>query len=82
MREGVAFISISVPTGGSMGGGMLSMPGMNLPGGESMMSARLKWREKTGKEKGWIIKSEEEKTLDIKGRRCLGCGYIDFYVEE
>jgi hypothetical protein len=82
MREGVALITISLPTGGSIGGGMIPMPGMNLSGGEATRSARLKWQEKTGREKGWIIKSEERKTLDIKGRRCLECGYIAFYVEE
>jgi hypothetical protein len=84
MREGLAFISISVPSGGSFGGGggMFPTPGMNIPGGESTRSARVKWREKTGKEKGWIFKSEEEKTLDLKGRRCLECGYVDFFVEE
>jgi hypothetical protein len=85
MREGLAFVSISAPSGGSSfggGGGMFPTPGMNIPGGESTRSGRVKWREKTGKEKGWIFKSEEEKTLDIRGRRCLECGYIDFYVEE
>lgn len=82
MREGVVFVSISVPTGGSTGGGMFSMPGMNIPEGEATRSTRVKWKEKTGKEKGWIFKSEEEKTLNIKGRRCLECGFVDFFVEE
>ena len=83
MREGIAFISISVPSGGSMmGGGMFPTQGLNVPQMESERSARLRWREKTGEKKGWIIKSQEEKTYDINGRRCLECGYIDFYVKE
>jgi hypothetical protein len=84
MREGLAFISISVPLGSSMGGGggMFPSPGMNLPQGESTRNARVRWREKTGEKKGWLIKSDEEKTLDLKGKRCLECGYVDLYVEE
>lgn len=82
MRDGEAFISISVPSGGSSGGSMMSLPRMELPGTETTREARLRWREKTGKEKGWIIKSDEEKTYSIKGRRCLECGYLDLYIQE
>ena len=86
-REGIAFITMNLPAIGSTGGGIFSMHGMNIPGVENLgeettRTANLKWREKTGKEKGWIIKTEEEKTFNIKGRRCLECGFIDFYVAE
>jgi len=82
MREGEAFIRMSVPSGGSSTGGMMSLPRMELPGSETTREARLRWREKTGEKTGWIIKSDEEKTYSIKGRRCLECGYIDFYIKE
>jgi hypothetical protein len=82
-REGEAFINISIPTeSGSFGGGMMPFPGGGMPTGETEREARLHWREKTGKEKGWLIKSAETKTMNIKGKRCLECGYIEFYVEE
>ena len=82
VREGLAFITMSVPSGGSMMGGMFPSQGMNMPQMESSREAQLKWREKTGKEVGWILKSKEEKILNIKGRRCLECGYIEFYIDE
>jgi len=40
----------------------------------------LMWREKTGERKGFLFKSDEVRTLTIRGRRCSGCGLIELYA--
>jgi predicted nucleic-acid-binding Zn-ribbon protein len=40
------------------------------------------WEEKIGRRTGFIIKSEEKKTLRINAYRCAPCGYIEMYVSD
>ncbi len=77
------------PDSDSMGTGLFGMESVYQPfppqGYNTSVTERevkMEWKEKTGKQKGWIIKSEETKKLKVKGRRCLECGLIEFYVEE
>jgi hypothetical protein len=80
MKEGVAVTGSNLPVTRSMGG-MFTMPGMDTSEGEPRRFNRLKWKEQTGEEKGWIIKRKEEKTYDVKGYRCLDCGNIILFIE-
>ncbi len=83
MIQGEAYIEVEVPsTGPVMGGMMSSMPGMNLGGVSMRQEERIKWREKTGEKKGFLIKSEEVRTMAVTGRRCLECGYIELYARK
>jgi predicted nucleic-acid-binding Zn-ribbon protein len=79
--EGEAFISVesqSTP----MAGGMMSMPGMSMGNVGMTTEERLRWREKTGEKKGFIFKSDEVRTMVVRGRRCPECGYIELYAGE
>jgi len=38
------------------------------------------WQEHTGKEVGWIRKTQETKYMPLKGKRCENCGYTEIYV--
>ena len=83
MIQGEAYVSVEVPSTSPMMSGMMpSMPGMNLGGVGTRQEERIKWREKTGEKKGFLIKSEEVRTMSVKGRRCLECGYIELYAQK
>jgi len=85
MREGEVVLSVSLPSGSSPPFGGLpmgGMGGMGFPVQEVETEAPLMWREKTGERKGFIIKSDEVRTLTVRGRRCLSCGYLELYVTD
>ena len=79
--EGEAYISVEAPSS-PMGGGMMSMPGMGMSMGNVGVTTeeRLRWREKTGEKKGLIFKSDEVRTMVVKGRRCPECGHVELYA--
>jgi len=78
--QGEAYVDIKTsPASNSMSG---MMPGMNLGGIGETREERIKWHEKTGEKKGFLIKSDEIRTMKMTGRRCLECGYIEFYARE
>jgi len=81
MVEGELYINAPMPPGTSMMGGMISMPGMNIGNISVTEEVGLRWREKTGEKKGFLIKSEEVRTMVLKGRRCLACGLVELYVK-
>ena len=85
MREGTAFVEISLPGSqmfrSDMSSMYMPMSSMSAPIGE-MSKEKIQWREKTGKKTGRLIKRDEEKLLNISGWRCIECGYIDFYARE
>jgi hypothetical protein len=69
------------------GFGMMTVPGMGIPSlgygaGETTAEQKIQWREKTGQKTGWLIKSDEEKTMTISGLRCEKCGHIELYAHE
>ena len=81
MRYGEAFIRFTTSGGQSSSGfGRMGIPGMGVPSSYVTVEEKIKWREKTGQKKGWLIKSEERKTLNLYGKRCTVCGYIEFYA--
>ncbi len=85
MRKGEVLLSVGLPSGSSSVFGGLpmgGMGGMGLPMQEVETEAPLTWREKTGERKGLIIKSDEVRTMPVKGRRCLSCGYLELYVAD
>ena len=83
MIQGEAYIDVDVSsTNPAMGGIMSSLPGMNLGGASMSQEKRIKWREKTGEKTGFLIKSEEVRTMSVKGIRCLECGYIELYAKK
>ncbi|MHA2313701.1 MAG: hypothetical protein ACXACF_00200 [Candidatus Hermodarchaeia archaeon] len=84
MRNGEILVDVRAPPGGlrnlsPMMGGYSTM---SLPFEAGTSTEGVKWQEYTGEEKGWLIKQKEVKTLSLKGRRCLGCGYVELFVEE
>lgn len=83
IKIGEAFIKFTF-TAGSMTSGLSSMgmPGLDTMGGSETVDEGVKWREKTGRQKGWLLKREEEKTMRLYGKRCTICGYIEFYAYE
>lgn len=66
----------------SSGFGIIPMPGFELPTGERTSENNILWREKTGAKTGRFIKSDEQITLKVSGRRCINCGYIELYAQE
>lgn len=81
MIQGEAYVEVTTSSPSPMMGSMLSpMPGMSLGGVGTTQVERIKWREKTGEKKGFLLKSDEVRTLAVRGRRCLKCGYIELYA--
>lgn len=84
MREGEALGHIT-PFGGQS---YLYTSGFVMGGisgvadGGTVGEQKILWREKTGAKTGWLVKSDEEKTRKMSGRRCTKCGYIEFYARE
>ncbi len=83
MREGEAITHIT-PLGGQLypGFAMSGMAGLGVASGDAMGEQKIIWREKTGAKTGWLMKSDEEKTIKISGLRCTKCGYIEFYARD
>ncbi len=84
MRNGKILVNVKAPSGGlrnlsPMMGGFSSM-GSPFESGLSVEG--LLWQEYTGEETGWLIKQKKQKTLSLKGKRCLNCGYVELYVKE
>ena len=81
MIQGEAYVNVTSSSPSPMMSGMLSpMPGMNLGGVGTTQEERVKWREKTGEKKGFILKTDEVRTMTVTGRRCPQCGYIELYA--
>ena len=82
MRSGEARVTDTSPQGTGSMSGFMSFPESSFPaGGGAVREANMMWREKTGEKIGWLVKHDEEIILSIKGVRCLGCGYLEFYAE-
>jgi len=84
MRKGEILVNVNAPSGGLMN--LSPMMGgystMGLPSQPKLSVERVLWQEYTGEETGWLIKQKEQKTLSLKGKRCLECGYVELYVKE
>ncbi|MFB0543229.1 MAG: hypothetical protein ACETVR_00460, partial [Candidatus Bathyarchaeia archaeon] len=82
--EGELFVSVERKTGSvpmMMRGGDITS-GLGMFQGEDIDVEVPFWREYTGKETGWLLKRREIRVLPVKGKRCVKCGYIEFYVKE
>lgn len=86
MREGEALSPTApfagqpyLPTSGFMVAGMT---GLGAAETGTLGEQKILWREKTGSKTGWLMKSDEQKTMRILGRRCIKCGYIELYARE
>ena len=83
MREGELFVRGAVSKATAYPNfGVMDMPEMNVQNGDVMGENEILWREKTGRKTGWLIKSDEEKTMKISGLRCIKCGYVELYCRE
>jgi predicted nucleic-acid-binding Zn-ribbon protein len=83
MIQGEAYVNVDVPSSNPMMSGMMSpMSSMNIGNVGMTEEARIKWHEKTGEKKGFLIKSDEVRTMAVTGRRCLQCGYIELYARK
>jgi hypothetical protein len=66
-----------------MRSGMMSpLSGINVGNIGIIEEERIRWREKTGEKKGFLIKSDEIRTMAITGKRCIDCGYIELYTRK
>ena len=90
MREGEIYVNVTIPSQMTTTS-PFSQPTPQLltdfsrlgsPIGAGVSVEGPLWREYTGRETGWLIKEKERKTLSIRGRRCLECGYVELYVKE
>jgi len=86
MREGEALSQTGAfagqpyfPTSGFT---LAGMAGLGAVDTGAMGEQKILWREKTGSKTGWLVKSDEQKTLRISGRRCAKCGYVELYAHE
>jgi len=82
MVDGEVYVNVPVMSGSPMMGGMMPIPAISMGGVAPSEDTVLRWREKTGEKKGFIFKSEEMRTLAIRGSRCRGCGYIELRAAE
>jgi len=79
MRQGEMLFDVSI---------MMANPMSPLGGFSAYSTAAMSdhttasphWEEKTGRRKGFILKSDEKKTLMVDGYRCQLCGYIELYA--
>ncbi len=82
MREGGLFVQVTTSPGRPMTGvEVAGMPRIGMPTNQITINEPVAWREKTGQKAGLIIKSDEVKTMTVKGQRCINCGYIELYAE-
>ena len=82
MGNGGLFVQVTTSSGQTMTGiGAIGMPGMGIPSSQITVDEPMTWREKTGQRTGLIIKSDEVKTMKVRGQRCLSCGYIELYTQ-
>lgn len=83
MIRGEAYIDIETPSNNIMMSPVMSpTTAMNGWNTGRPQEKRIKWREKTGEKKGFLIKGDEIRTIAITGKRCLICGYIEFYARD
>jgi len=82
MVDGEAYVNTPMMSGSPMMGGMMPIPAISMGGIAPTEDTVLRWREKTGEKKGFLFKSEEVRTLAVRGRRCRGCGYVELYASE
>ena len=83
MVRGDAYVDIETPSDNYMMSQMASpMTAMNLANTGMTHEERIKWREKTGEKKGFLIKSDEIRKIALTGKRCLKCGYIEFFARD
>jgi len=86
VREGEAFVQVtstgSLVGASSSGFGVIPMPAFDMPTGERTSENTVLWREKTGAKTGRFIKSDEQLTMKVSGRRCIKCGYIELYAQQ
>jgi hypothetical protein len=59
---------------------MAGIPSSPIPSVYQSSTSKPYWEEKTGRRTGFILKSEEKRTLKIKGSRCSLCGYVELYA--
>jgi predicted nucleic-acid-binding Zn-ribbon protein len=81
MVEGGMRIDFDVVMPSQVNAYMGSFSTGGLPSMHDRSVSKPYWEEKTGKKTGLIFKSEEKRSLNIKGSRCSLCGYIEFYAE-
>ena len=83
MIRGEAYVDIETPSDNIMMSPMMSSITEMGRGNIGMThEERIKWREKTGEKKGFLIKSDEIRTIAVTGKRCLKCGYIELYARK
>ena len=86
MREGEALVHVtsmgSLVGASSSGFGVIPMPAFDMATGERTSENSILWREKTGAKTGRFIKSDEQLTMKVSGRRCIKCGYIELYAQQ
>jgi predicted nucleic-acid-binding Zn-ribbon protein len=83
MVRGEAYVDIETPSENIMMSPVLSpATAMGREYTWIPQQKRINWREKTGEKKGFLIKSDEIRTLVITGKRCLNCGYIELYARD
>jgi len=78
--EGELYVSVPVSSSSPMMGGMMPIPTVSMGGMVPPEETGLRWREKTGEKKGFLFKSDEVRTLTVKGYRCRGCGLIELHA--
>jgi predicted nucleic-acid-binding Zn-ribbon protein len=79
MRQGDMLFDVSI----LMANPMSPMGGFSAYSAATMSdqtTASPHWEEKTGRRKGFILKSDETKKMTVKGYRCILCGYIELYA--
>jgi predicted nucleic-acid-binding Zn-ribbon protein len=84
MRKGEILVNVKAPSGGlrNLSPMMGGYSAMGLPFEPGNSTEGVLWQEYTGEKKGWLIKQKEVKTLSLKGKRCLECGYVELFVTE
>jgi len=82
MNEGEIRFDSEAVMPSQMNAYMTGLPTSPLPAVYQGSSSKPYWEEKTGRRTGFIIKSDETKTLRIKGLRCTLCGYVEMYAVE
>ena len=66
--------------GNNMPSQITGIPNSSFPPFNQSSTGRLCWEEYTGRRTGFLFKSDEKKTLGLKGFRCGLCGFIELYV--
>jgi hypothetical protein len=82
MRRGALYVSVELSASTQQLSHYLpsTFGGGGIPSSGGVVGRRIFWEERTGEKKGFILKREKRKKIDVTGLRCIVCGFIEIFA--